>query len=187
MGKIRGTWDEHHMKVTSKKVLTKGMSIREASQIYSVPKSSLADRLKSIRRIEEVIIKPNTNKGPQVKPIFSARPTTPINVLEEISPFSSRSSNIRFQKRKAREEESEILTSTPHEEQLEKQRRLAEEKKEHAAIKKRLREEMAKNKDEKGKRMKLEEDSKLEQVKTFSKFYDQLENTKKTTNCIVCR
>ncbi|KAG5876503.1 hypothetical protein JTB14_008440 [Gonioctena quinquepunctata] len=64
MGKIRGTWDEQHMKEALKKVLTKIMSIREASQRYSVPKSYLADRLKSIRRNEEVIIKPNTyNKG----------------------------------------------------------------------------------------------------------------------------
>ncbi|KAG5863828.1 hypothetical protein JTB14_024153 [Gonioctena quinquepunctata] len=64
MGKIRGTWDEQHMKEPLEKVLTKIMSIRETSQRYSVPESSLADRLKSIRRNEEVIIKPNTyNKG----------------------------------------------------------------------------------------------------------------------------
>ncbi|KAG5889297.1 hypothetical protein JTB14_031944 [Gonioctena quinquepunctata] len=56
MGKIRGTWDEQHMKEALEKVLTKIMSIREASQRYSLPKSSLADRLKSIRRNEEVII-----------------------------------------------------------------------------------------------------------------------------------
>ncbi|KAG5880798.1 hypothetical protein JTB14_030816 [Gonioctena quinquepunctata] len=64
MGKIRGTWDEHHMKEALEKVLTKIMSIKEASQIDSVPKSSLADSLKSIRRNEEVIIKLNTyNEG----------------------------------------------------------------------------------------------------------------------------
>ncbi|KAG5882209.1 hypothetical protein JTB14_024721 [Gonioctena quinquepunctata] len=95
------------------------------------------------------------------------RPISPINVLEEISPLPSRSSNIRFKTRKARGEKSEILTPTPHKEQLEEQRRLAEEKKEQATIKERLREEKARNKDRKGKRIKLGESSKVEQVNTF--------------------
>ncbi|KAG5882210.1 hypothetical protein JTB14_024722 [Gonioctena quinquepunctata] len=60
MGKIRGTWDEQHMEEALEKVLTKIMSIREASHRYSGPKRSLVDRLRSIWRNEEVIIKHTT-------------------------------------------------------------------------------------------------------------------------------
>lgn len=79
-----------------------------------------------------------------------------------------------MQTRNALGQKSEILTSTPQE-QLEEQRRPVEEKKEQAAIKMRLREEKDRNKNKKGKQIKLGETSEIEQVKTFLKFDDQLE------------
>ncbi|XP_046684823.1 MFS-type transporter clz9-like [Homalodisca vitripennis] len=64
MGKIRGKWTEESMKAVVQSVLKGEKSIRESSQRYCVPKSSLSDRLKNLKRGQEAVLKPNTdNKG----------------------------------------------------------------------------------------------------------------------------
>lgn len=64
MGKIRGKWDETNMKEAIDRVISKELTIRDASARYSVPKSTLADRVKIIAEGGEVIAKPCTeNRG----------------------------------------------------------------------------------------------------------------------------
>lgn len=64
MPKIRGKWLEGNMKIAMEKVLSKELSIREASEAYSVPKSTLGDRIKLMSRGGEATSRPCTaNKG----------------------------------------------------------------------------------------------------------------------------
>lgn len=64
MGKIRGKWEEGNMKAAMEKVMLKEMTIREASVAYSVPKSTLGDRVKIITEGGETAAKPCTdNRG----------------------------------------------------------------------------------------------------------------------------
>lgn len=64
MPKIRGKWLEANMKMAMEKVVSKELSIMEASEAYSVPKSTLGDRIKLISGGGEATSRPCTaNKG----------------------------------------------------------------------------------------------------------------------------
>ena len=59
MNKKRGLWTEENMKKAINDVRSGILRIREASERYSVPKSTLGDRLKSIGTGNELQIKPS--------------------------------------------------------------------------------------------------------------------------------
>lgn len=64
MGKIRGKWEEGDMIFAVNNVRDKKMTIREASDRFSVPKSTLADRLKTLKDGKEIPLKVCTaNRG----------------------------------------------------------------------------------------------------------------------------
>ena len=54
VGSKRGNWEESNMILEINKVRNKEMSIRQASDHFSVPKSSLGDRLKALAAGKEV-------------------------------------------------------------------------------------------------------------------------------------
>lgn len=58
MGKQCQKWEENNMKEAVEKVRNKEMTIREASERYSVPKSTLGDKVKSYAESKEVEMKP---------------------------------------------------------------------------------------------------------------------------------
>lgn len=58
MGKVRQLWLEENMKQAIEKVRLKEMTIREASERFSVPKSTLGDRLKNLSDGKEVQMRP---------------------------------------------------------------------------------------------------------------------------------
>lgn len=58
MEKSRHKWDETNMKEAIEKVRLNEMTIREASERYLVPKSTLGDRIKALRENKEVVMKP---------------------------------------------------------------------------------------------------------------------------------
>ena len=65
----RGNWEESNMILAINKVRNKEMSIRQASDHFSVPKSSLGDRLKVLAAGKEVKLKPCVdNSGTFQKP-----------------------------------------------------------------------------------------------------------------------
>lgn len=83
-------------------------------------------------------------------PDYAARPSTSQTVLEEISPLPS-SSSVKYLARQNRSEKSEILTSTPYKEKLEKSKEDKEIKASLANSKRLLREEKRKEKENKRK------------------------------------
>ena len=58
VGSKRGNWEESNMILAINKVRNKEMSIRQASDHFSVPKSSLGDRLKALAAGKEVKLRP---------------------------------------------------------------------------------------------------------------------------------
>jgi translation elongation factor P/translation initiation factor 5A len=56
--KIRGQWTEDQMKLAIDKVGSKEMSVREEADTFSVPKSSLGDRLTKLKEGQMVKIIP---------------------------------------------------------------------------------------------------------------------------------
>ena len=54
MGKIRGNWEEGNMKNALDNVLSGKMTVRQAEIAFSVPKSSLGDRIVKVKAGDEV-------------------------------------------------------------------------------------------------------------------------------------
>ena len=61
-GKIKGKWLEENMKYAMQKVVEGSMSLRKASSQFSVPKSTLQDRIKSIKSGKEVQATPQMGR-----------------------------------------------------------------------------------------------------------------------------
>jgi hypothetical protein len=55
----RGHWTEAQMKAVTDNVRSKEMSVRRASEAYSVPNSSLHDRLMKLNKGKNVILAPD--------------------------------------------------------------------------------------------------------------------------------
>jgi len=58
MGKVRHKWDESNMKQAIEQVLLNKLTIRQASERFAVPKSTLGDRIKSLSQGQEIEVKP---------------------------------------------------------------------------------------------------------------------------------
>ncbi|XP_048511936.1 uncharacterized protein LOC125501081 [Athalia rosae] len=59
---IRGKWAEDAMKAAVSSILTNRKTLRQATVIFGVPKSSLGDRLKKLKREEEITMKPDMGR-----------------------------------------------------------------------------------------------------------------------------
>lgn len=59
---VRGQWEEHNMRTAVRKVLDNELSLREAARRYSVPKSTLADKIKHLQNEEEIELIPNLGR-----------------------------------------------------------------------------------------------------------------------------
>ncbi|KAF2902401.1 hypothetical protein ILUMI_03783 [Ignelater luminosus] len=103
--KQKGKWSEEEMKHAVNAVTTNKMS---AAERYQVPRSTLGDRLKGIK------------KGKAV----------------DLTPQMASSSKVKFQRRKQRSEQNEVLTSSPYKNELPEKMRVVEEKKQSAAKRK---------------------------------------------------
>lgn len=71
MGKVRHMWREENMKMAVEKVRLMKMTIREASERFSVPKSTLGDRLKNILEGKEIELKPKLGNSTDFAKTFS--------------------------------------------------------------------------------------------------------------------
>lgn len=54
----KGRWNPENLKVAIEKVISKKMSLREAASRYSIPTTTLYDKLKLIKEEKEVELKP---------------------------------------------------------------------------------------------------------------------------------
>lgn len=72
MGKIRHKWNEDQMKKAIEKVVIREMTVREASERFSVPKSTLGDRVKALQLGKEVKIKPSLGNSTSFPKTFTA-------------------------------------------------------------------------------------------------------------------
>ncbi|KOB76398.1 hypothetical protein OBRU01_03861 [Operophtera brumata] len=60
--KKKGNWDEKSLQIAMDKVLSKEMSLREASLRYDIPKSTLYDKTSLLNRGQEVSLKPKIGR-----------------------------------------------------------------------------------------------------------------------------
>lgn len=56
--KKKGIWDTNNLKLACDNVLNRKMTIREASERFNVPKSTLFDKVKLLRQGKEAELKP---------------------------------------------------------------------------------------------------------------------------------
>lgn len=56
--KKKGSWNQDSLKTALDKIMTNTMSIREASLRYNIPKSTLFDKLKSLKSGQEITLQP---------------------------------------------------------------------------------------------------------------------------------
>lgn len=60
--KKKGSWEPQSLQTAIDKVLSQEMSVRQAAMVYQVPKSTLQDKLKALKRGDEVSMKPKLGR-----------------------------------------------------------------------------------------------------------------------------
>ncbi|KAL3279370.1 hypothetical protein HHI36_016880, partial [Cryptolaemus montrouzieri] len=67
--KKKGKWDQSNLQTAIDKMLSKEMSLRDASLCYNIPKSTLHDKTSSLNRGQEVSLQPKLEEKENEKTV----------------------------------------------------------------------------------------------------------------------